>query len=222
MAGLAESAVLAVCITICGCTVESSNQHASATDSARSFTDSSHVTLSPTGPVRIVADSNAAGVRLEVTSGQPVLHVPMGAFKTLSDSLPGFAPFPVSAYDSTVWTTEAERDSARVSPSVVVGDFDGDARADVAMVGISRDTTAEVILLSNPANRGGSNLLFMNPRRSGTGSAKAGVLLRAVGANEMASRFRVQRDGVEVVDVGKGSVVFYWDNAVLKQIQTGD
>lgn len=222
MAWVPRSAVLFFCVAMCGCTSDSSNHRASGTDSPRASADSSHITIQPSGPVIIVADSNSSGARLEVRSGHAVLHLPAVAFKTLADSLPGFAPFPVSAYDSAVWITEVERDSTAVLPSVILDDFDGDKRVDVAMVGVSRDTTAEIMLLSNRTNTATSDLLFMNPRRSGNLSEKTDVLLRAIRADEMASRFRVQRGGVEAVDVGKGSVIFYWDNGILKQIQTGD
>lgn len=222
MNAAANAVLLVLCVTVCGCTSESSNQRASTTDSAPTTVDSSPRSTPPNEPVTIVADSNASGAQLEVRLGHAVLHLPATAYKTLSDSLPGFAPFPVSSYDSAVWASEVDRDSSAVAPSIVLGDFDGDKRADVAMVGVSRDTAVEIILLSKTTDAGGSNLLPINPRRAGVSSAKADVLLRRISADVMANQFQVSKDAVEVVDIGKGSEIFYWDNGRLKQIQSSD
>ena len=175
----------------------------------------------PTGPVIVRSDSSGRGTRIEVKSDTLIVQLPKKIAELLFDSLPAFTPFSRQAYDSST-VALAERDSTIRVPSVVVGDFDGDGLSDVAMIGISRDSEAEVMLLTNQNGGGGPRLLFMTPLRPTDHSGKSEIILRPADQRLIPKEPNVRRDGVEEVWVGKGAVVFYVDRGVLRQIQTGD
>jgi hypothetical protein len=186
-------------------------------------TDSpSAISQRPTGPVSVVVDSSAHGARLEDKSGTAIVYIPARMARLLSDSLPGFAPYSTASYDPEIVNSVAERDSATTLPSVVVGDFDGDGHSDVAMIGISRDSIAGVMLLTNASDPRGPMLLFMNrPRPSGS-SRKSYVVLRIADKEMLLKELKLHRDAVEEESVGQGAVVFYVDRGVLRQLQTSD
>ncbi len=116
----------------------------------------------------------------------------------------------------------AKRDPTATLPSVVVGDFDGDGQSDVAMIGISRDSIAGVMLLTNASDARGPMLLFMNrPRPSGS-SRKSYVVLRIADKEMLFKELKLHRDAVEEESVGQGAVVFYVERGVLRQLQTSD
>jgi len=174
------------------------------------------------GPIAVVEDSALRGAKLEVTGGKALVHLPPDMLRVLSDSLPNFSPYPSSAYDSAVWASEMERDSTAIVPSVVVRDFDGDGMADVAMTGLSHDTTAAVIVLTNGPGNSGRRLLYILRPQSAFGSAKTEILLRGVDKQEMAKQYKIHVDAVEEEYIGKGSVIFYVERGLLRQIETGD
>jgi hypothetical protein len=136
--------------------------------------------------------------------------------------VPGFAPYASAAYDSETIAAVIERDSSSILPSIVIGDFDGDGQSDVAMIGISRDSVADVMLLTNATRAGAPKLLFMNRPRSSGGSSKSDVVLRIADKQLMVKKLKLSKDAVEEVDLGRGGVVFYVDRGVLRQLQTSD
>jgi hypothetical protein len=176
----------------------------------------------PAGPVSVVADSSAHSARFEDKSGNAIVYLPTRMARLLSDSLPGFAPYSTAAYDSVIINLVAERDSTATLPSVVVGDFDGDGQSDVAMIGISRDSIAGVMLLTNAKDARGPMLLFMDrPRPSGS-SRKSYVVLRIADKELIFKELKLHRDAVEEEAAGQGAIVFYVDRGVLRQLQTSD
>ncbi len=219
-----ETTLVTLFATLVGCsTPDNTRQETATKELTTSSTAAAPVPSvnSASGPIGVLADPSARGAKLEVVAGKAIVRLPPGMLQLLSDSLPGFAPFPISSYDPMVWASEVERDSSAVLPSVVIADFDGDGQADVAMVGLSHDSTAEIMLVTDATGKTGTHLLFMNRPRSAIGSAKADVLLRKVHQEVMSQQFKVRKAAVEEVDIGKGSVVFYVDGGVLRQIQTG-
>jgi hypothetical protein len=143
-------------------------------------------------------------------------------FRILSDTLPGFAPFPISSYDSVIWASEIQRDSSSVLPSVAVADFDGDGQSDVAMFGLSHDSTAQIMLVSNASHGIGPRLIFLVPARWPIGSDKPDVLLRSIHQGSTVEGFKLRKEAVEKVDIGKGAVIYFLENGVLTQIPIGD
>jgi hypothetical protein len=94
-----------------------------------------------TGP-RISVDSTAREPRVESRGVDYVLHLPSDMARALYDSLPGFTPLQQSTYP-------ADLAAKHNSPlSAVVGDFNGDSRRDVALIGDSGGTPAFVFLLA--------------------------------------------------------------------------
>jgi len=182
----------------------------------------SAVSLPPTGPVSVVADSSTRSARFEVESGNAIVHLPLRMAELLSDSLPGFAPYSTAAYDSETIKWAARRDSAPTVPSVAIGDFDGDGLPDVALIGISRDSVAAVMILTNSTNTRGPFLFFINRPRPTVASRKSDVILRIADKQLVSKELNLHRDAVEEVAVGRGAVVFYVDGGVLRQLQTGD
>ena len=172
------------------------------------------------GP-RIVSDSLVARPGVQITRGEFVVQLPPAMSRLLFDSLTGFSPFPTSAYDSTVWASEQERDTTAILPSVVLGDFDGDGHSDVAMVGASHDSAAAVII-TGASGHGGPHLLFMSRPHPADRFGKTDVLLRAMNKQVMRDQYKVGADGVEEEYIGKGATIFYVENGTLRQIQTGD
>jgi hypothetical protein len=177
---------------------------------------------SVTGPIEMVRDPAIHGAKLEITSGKAFVHISPDLQRILSDTLPDFVPYPISAYDSAVWASEIERDSTAVVPSVAIADFDGDGQSDVAMVGLARDSVAEVFVLTNANGNTGPRLVFMNRPQPANGSDKTDILLRRLDKETMADQFHVHVVGVQEDYIGKGSVIFYIERGVLQQIQTGD
>jgi hypothetical protein len=104
----------------------------------------------------IVVDSTASEVWLERTRTGFFLHLPRQMATRLNDALPGFSPFP-QAY----W--RPFRDASDTAYSAVIGDFDGDSRKDVAMVGTSKSVPAFFILLADSGATGKPGIVFVEP-----------------------------------------------------------
>ena len=95
----------------------------------------------PLGGPLLVTDSTARDPRIETQGTNYVLYLPSEMARVLHDSLPGFTPLQQSAYPADLVAQHS-------SPlSVVIGDFNGDARRDIAVIGDSENTPAFFILL---------------------------------------------------------------------------
>ena len=86
------------------------------------------------GP-RIVVDSTTTQPSIEVRDSEYVVRLPVSMVETLRDSLPGFSPLPVSTWHPVRVARIAAEAPGLALPSVVIGDFDGDSRLDIAMEG---------------------------------------------------------------------------------------
>ena len=94
------------------------------------------------GGPSIVVDSTAREPHIETKGADYVLYLPPGMARALYDSLPGFIPLQQSTYP-------ADLAAHHNSPlSVVVGDFNGDSKRDVAIIGDSQNTAAFIFLLA--------------------------------------------------------------------------
>jgi len=96
---------------------------------------------SPLGGPLVVVDSTVRDPRIEIQGTNYVLYLPSEMARVLHDSLPGFTPLQQSAYPADLVAHHS-------SPlSVVIGDFNGDSRRDIAVIGDSENTPAFFILL---------------------------------------------------------------------------
>ncbi len=90
------------------------------------------------GGPKIFADSSATIPRLVVEGDTNVLHLPVGMAQVIADSLPDFSPLPLSMWTPATVATIASEGHGAALPSVVLGDFNGDEKMDVALQGNSR------------------------------------------------------------------------------------
>jgi hypothetical protein len=96
----------------------------------------------------VVIDSAATQPVLETRDNRFTLRLPLAMARVVYDTLPRFQPFP----EATTYGTPppGQPDSAE---SVIVGDFDGDSRPDVAMLGKSDTTTVFFMILAADSTR---------------------------------------------------------------------
>lgn len=106
------------------------------------------------GP-RIVIDSLATEPLVAVAGNEFVVHLPQPMAQLLYDSLPGFSAQPQSSYSPGL---VGER---KTPMAVVAGDFDGDSRRDLAMVGVSENTPVLIMLLANSQTSASPKLVFL-------------------------------------------------------------
>jgi hypothetical protein len=169
-----------------------------------------------------------------------VLHLPVKMAQVLYDSLPGFSPFERSAYkkDLVEWVDKSasqqrQRDGRASDPasalSVVVGDFNGDSRRDVAMRGGSRDSSATVFLLA-PSDGRPPRLIFIGRPQQIFPSEREWVYLRPVHPGthtgfeeaEGSAPLNLRTDAVEVVAFEKASTIVFLENGTLQRFSTSD
>jgi hypothetical protein len=168
--------------------------------------------------ISLTSDSTAPSPWIQSESGRAVVHVPPEMLTVLYDTLPGFVPFPPWAYNAQVLVGWRDETPPAAPLSVAVGDFDGDGRADLAMIGNFRDSTARILLVSNRQTGTGPRLVFLGPRWPAVRMGDNDTYLRR------ADRSVLQRDadGVEEITEGKGAVIFYLDHGTLRMVQTSD
>lgn len=104
----------------------------------------------------VVVDSAIDSPIVERTDKKFVLRLPGRMARALYDTLPHFTPIPQAYFGAPPANTP---DSSR---SVIVGDFDGDSRQDVAMLGKSDSTTVLFMLLASDGSTK-PRLVFIEP-----------------------------------------------------------
>lgn len=178
------------------------------------------------GP-RLVVDSAMRDARLDIVGNEYVLRISRAMAQTLQDSLPDFRPVPRSEFHKSVVSWVGTSDTLSRPLSVVVGDFDADGQQDVAMMGVSRDTSATVMILARSDGTGSRILYIHRPLRS-VRTWPAETYLRFVRRGplkvegEMTIVIPLRGDAVEVVGFEKGSVLYYLDGGVLHEVITSD
>ena len=177
------------------------------------------------GP-RIVVDSATTQPSIEVRDSEYVVHLPLSMVETLRDSLPGFSPLPVSTWHPVRVARIAAEAPGLALPSVVIGDFDGDSRLDVAMEGNTGQVGATFMLLAKSANVRAPRLLFISrgePIKDGRDSYL--TLFRPQRINvdpELADTLNLRNDAVQVVIVEKASLIYYIDHGAIREYITSD
>ncbi len=111
----------------------------------------------PLGGPSVIVDSTIVEAQLQRTGKELIVRLPPRMARLLYDTLPGFTVLRQSAYGPPSSHTP---DSAW---SVVVGDFDGDSRRDVALLGASKNTPALFFLLANSDSANQPHIVFIEP-----------------------------------------------------------
>jgi hypothetical protein len=189
---------------------------------------SPQIPIEAVGP-RLLVDSAVAEARLEIIANEYVLRISPSMARALEDSLPDFKPIPRSEFHKSVLSWVAEHDSLARPLSVVIGDFDGDGRRDVAMMGVSRDTSATVMVFARSDSVHGNQILYIHRPLRSVRTWPAETFLRLVRRGPLTVEgedkpfvIPLRADAVEVVGYEKGSVLYYLEGGVLRQIITSD
>jgi hypothetical protein len=111
------------------------------------------------GP-RIIIDSGLTEAKFEHTAREFILRLPTDMAQALYDSLPEFVPYQVSAWSPEAVHYTDWRSNGGAIPSLVVGDFNGDSKQDVAMQGSAKNASGFFILLAKSDSVRQSALLF--------------------------------------------------------------
>jgi hypothetical protein len=170
--------------------------------------------------ISLVVDSTKAQPTVERGLGEYVVRLPREMAHELYDHLPDFMPLSRSAYDSALATWVDTHDSAASALSVVIGDFDGDARTDIAMIGTSQDSVAQIILLARSDSTGKPRLLFLGPQQSATPQYPEMTYFSPLHASRLPNGFSLRTDGVRVIEFEQTQVLYYLDRGVLRQAYT--
>ena len=196
---------------------------------------------------RLVIDSAAKEPVLELLNGEFVVRLPLDMARLLADSLPDFTPIKRAAFDKNLvsWRDHyADRRPTSLDPadsdgiwesalSVVVGDFNGDSRRDVAMEGLAGDTYAVFFLLSAPDAHSSPALVYFHPPHKGSATPIDGSFINYLtlirpgkvgGFTEEGDPpvLDLRRDAVEYSAYEKGSEIYYIDKGVVQIFTTSD
>jgi hypothetical protein len=177
----------------------------------------------PTAGPRLVIDSSGGEPRLEARETEYVVHIPLEMWRVLNDSLPGFSPVQISTWHPGRVARIASESKGAALPSLVMGDFNGDSRLDVALAGKGLQRGASVILLARSAPNVGPRLFFI----SGGGTADTYLTIvrpqRIIVDPELeAEPLDLRNDAVLSAIVDKAAVIYYLDNGVLREYTTSD
>lgn len=179
------------------------------------------------GPIRVtgarlIVDSTATAPTIQETGGEYHILLPLAMARVLHDSLPGFSPLPRSAFDSSVirWVDSKQPEASPLS--VVIGDFDGDSRPDIAMMGTSLDSVAQIILLARPAEPGNTQLFFLDPRRLDMPQYPKWMYLAPLAPSRLPNGFELRTAGLRSIVFDKAEVIFYLDRGALRKAYTGE
>jgi len=138
----------------------------------------------------------------------------------LYDSLPGFYAQPQSSYSPGLV-------GGRKTPmAVVVGDFDGDSRRDVAMVGVSENTPVLIMLLANSQTSASPKLVFLLRPKPNTPTSLGSDYLEFVAPARIPSPddktvvLDLHSDAVNIVGPNVSEIA-YLDHGVVRWFSVG-
>lgn len=195
------------------------------------------------GGPRLVSDSSATQPALEISNGEFVIRLPLAMARLLDDSLPAFVPDQRAGFDPAIvrWVERPDdREPADSAPnedrrlasalSVLLGDFDGDGRRDVAMQGTSGASMAVVMLLAAADPNARPRLIYIQRPRSRDGIWETGEYLSIVHPGDINGYdtaegdppLRLRTDAIERVFFEKGSEMYFLDHGVVRTLTTSD
>ena len=178
------------------------------------------------GP-RLLTDTLAVEPRLELRGDEYVVHIPAAMAKVLYDSLSEFAPRPLSAWEPAVVAHLTSRSPGAVLPSVVLGDFNGDSKLDIAMAGNSGPTYAMFMLLAKSDSVPEPKILLIGWGEAATGMADSYIgLVRPqtirVSPELEPQPLELRTDALLDVTIEKAAVMYYLDRGVIRRYLTSD
>jgi len=196
---------------------------------------------------RLIVDSAAKQPSLELHDGAFIVRLPLDMARVLSDSVPEFTLLTRAAFDKGVigWVDNSgDRVPASLDPadssalwtravSVVVGDFNGDSRRDVAMEGIAGDAFVIFFLLSASDSNARPTLLYFHMPSPGSAQyarqANTDYLTlvpkgKVAGFAEEgdAPILDLRTDAVELAMFEKSSEIFYIEKGAVQIFATSD
>jgi hypothetical protein len=160
--------------------------------------------------------------------------LPKGVTTALARTYPGWNEMARNDYDRSVLRSVKNRSTA-AQPQRIRGDFDGNGLPDYAMI-LSKQDDVQIVALrqvkqdrwvvDNISTRfmkwgiaeGGHSVftVFLLLKRPGTVSYWPGDNTGKSG------RLALKHDGIEVVDHGRSSMLYYWTGKGYAKVQTGD
>lgn len=192
---------------------------ASSTELANPSSDALVMTYA--GP-RIEVDSSKSEPRLEARDRAYVLVLPAATASLLFDSLPAFVPTQLATYPAVATPPIAYLHADVELPSVLIGDFNGDSKRDVALSGRSGRRAATLMVLSKSDSVTTPRILFLNKEKI---ADDAMPYLGLLHAHELNDPYEVtidlHTDAVQRVVQYKSSIVYYLENGVIKSYTHG-
>lgn len=181
------------------------------------------LTVVPMSGPRLVTDSFSAEPRLEIRTKEYVLYLPLEMSRLLYDSLPDFSPVQLSVWHPARVARIVSESRGAALPSVVLGDFNGDSKLDVAMAGKGAQRGTTFILLAKSDSVLTQRLFFI----SGGGSADSYLTIvrpQRITADPELERepLDLRTDAVLSAIVEKASVIYYLDHGVLREYSISD
>lgn len=147
--------------------------------------------------------------------------------RVLYDSLPGFSPLQVSVWHPALVATAALQHPGVALLSVVLGDFNGDSKLDLAMQGNAGQTGATFMLLAKSDSVPTPRLLFID--RGDAIMGRGDTYLNLVRPMQIRvdpeleqEALDLRTDAVQLVIIDKASVLYYLDHGVIRQYTTSD
>lgn len=171
------------------------------------------------GGPKIEVDSSASEPRLEQGNNDYVLRLPARTAKLLFDSLPGFSPLSLASYPRAATPPFTYLHADVELPSVLIGDFNGDSKLDVALEGRANQTSAAVILLSQS---GTPNPKLVLLTKGDTAPADSAAYLGLLHPQDIKDRYTLEvavslrSDAVQRVVPYQSSIVYYLENDTLR------
>jgi hypothetical protein len=171
-----------------------------------------------------VVDSTITEPRVDTLDNEFVVNVPIRLAQILEDSFPKFLLFSRSNYTRGD-VAQIDRDEPQKSPlTVTAGDFDGDGRRDLAMLGRSANAVfAFVVLLSDDPPK----LLVVQHQVAPPfdtlseyiSLVKPGTV---TGYRNGKVQLKLTTDAIQKEIVEKLTLLIYLDHGVLKQLQMSE
>jgi len=174
------------------------------------------------GP-RLVTDSFGTEPRLERQSMEYVVYLPLEMSQLLHDSLPDFSPVKLSVWHPRRVGRIISDSRGAALPSVVLGDFNGDSKLDIAMAGKGSRRGGTFILLAKPDGAQAQRLFFISGGESADSYLTIFRPQRIVVDPELEREpLELRTDAVLSAIVEKAAVLYYLDRGVLREYSLSD
>lgn len=170
-------------------------------------------------------DTSAGEPRLAAKNGEYVLYLPVAMARVIMDKLPGFEPFQLSSWPAATVATIVSENPDTALASVVLGDFNGDSKTDVAIQGNAGRIGATFMLLAKSDSVPSPRILFSDRGDSNkpTGNSYISLLHPQKIIDPLTQEvFDLRADAVHLIVIDKASVLYYLDHGVVREYTTSD